>query len=88
MTTKPEANLKIHPLEIFVDGKLGLGKFTPEQFDSARRLLWAVPELLSVLEDVVYESSCADDDDVFQRLSTISKMAKAAIAKAEGGCQP
>lgn len=45
MKTKPT-----HPLEVFMDGRLGSGKFTPEEFEAARALIWAAPDMKAELD--------------------------------------
>ena len=72
---------KVHPLEIFEDGKHNLGKFTPEQFESARELLWIAPQLLDIvkrLNDAFYVGGTS------KALRSIMAETKDLIRKAEG----
>ena len=66
---------KVHPLEIFEDGRHSKGHFTEAEFLKARALLWAAPELLEALE-IIRDSDGNKED--------MREMAYAAIQKLNG----
>ena len=78
-----KTNTAKHPLEIFERGRHGLAGATEEEFQKARELLWAAPELLEACKLVLGQL----DYWRGQHKAKSVGLLEAAIAKAEGGAE-